>query len=162
MREGRDFRYQMWATGTRELDVPHALPAHLCNPSLPRPHFSQNDPPMLEALVLPAQALVVLVGAEYLCAEESVTFGLERAVVDRFRFLDLAEGPGFGSCPETPVRCEWRRMISNLTLGSEKIQKVFHGFSRVVFEGVGTENLISIVVALDVSVPSVHPSSPVF
>ena len=116
----------------RELDVTHALPAHLGDRHL-HPALFADHSAMLETLVLPAQALVVLVGPEYLGAEESVTLRLERAVVDRFRLLDLAEGPGSDLV---------RRRQSNtngiedldLTLGSEKIQKVFHGFSRVVFE----------------------------
>ena len=48
---------------------------------------------VLEALVLAAQALVVLDRSEDLGAEQAVTLRLEGAVVDGFRLLDLAEGP---------------------------------------------------------------------
>ena len=48
---------------------------------------------MLQALVLAAQALVVLHRPEDLGAEQAVAFRLEGAVVDRFRLLDLAERP---------------------------------------------------------------------
>src|SRR5438093_602349 len=44
-------------------------------------------------LVLPAVALVVLGGTEDLGAEESIPFGLEGAVVDRFRLLHLTMRP---------------------------------------------------------------------
>src|SRR5690606_617050 len=50
--------------------------------------------PVLQALVLAAQALVVLDGAEDLGAEQAVTLGLEGPVVDGFRLLDFTEGPG--------------------------------------------------------------------
>jgi hypothetical protein len=49
---------------------------------------------MLQALVLAAQALVVLHGSEDLGAEQAVTLGLERAVVDGLRLLHFAVRPG--------------------------------------------------------------------
>src|SRR5262249_45838091 len=52
-----------------------------------------HDPTVPHALVLAAIALVVLRGPEDLGAEQPVTFGLERAVVDGLRFLDLAVRP---------------------------------------------------------------------
>src|SRR5262249_17560018 len=48
---------------------------------------------VLHPLVLAAQALVILDRPEDARAEEAVAFGLERAVIDRFRLLDLAEAP---------------------------------------------------------------------
>jgi len=48
---------------------------------------------VLQALVLAAQALVVLDRPEDLGAEQAVALRLERAVVDRLGLLDLAEGP---------------------------------------------------------------------
>src|SRR6185295_15981318 len=48
---------------------------------------------VLEALVLAAQALVVLDRAEDLGAEEAIPLRLERAVVDRLRLLHLAVRP---------------------------------------------------------------------
>ena len=77
----------------RELDVAHALTAHLglrdFHAALLADHAA-----MLEALVLAAQALVVLHGSEDLGAEQAVAFRLERAVVDGLRLLDLAVRPG--------------------------------------------------------------------
>jgi hypothetical protein len=49
---------------------------------------------MLDALVLAAGTLPVLHGTEDALAEQAAFFGLERAVVDGFRILDLALGPG--------------------------------------------------------------------
>src|SRR6266581_188960 len=51
------------------------------------------DAAMLQALVLAAQALVILDRAEYLGAEQAVPLRLEGPVVDRFRLLDFAVGP---------------------------------------------------------------------
>jgi hypothetical protein len=48
---------------------------------------------VLQALVLAAQALVVLDRAEDLGAEQAVAFRLEGPVVDRLGLLDLAERP---------------------------------------------------------------------
>jgi hypothetical protein len=48
---------------------------------------------VLQALVLAAQALVILDWTENLGAEEAVTLGLERAVVDRLGLLHFAVRP---------------------------------------------------------------------
>ena len=59
MRDGSDFRNQMCAVGLGELDVAHALAAHLG-----LRHFDAallaDHAAVLQALVLAAQALVVL------------------------------------------------------------------------------------------------------
>ena len=98
MRLGSDFRNQMCATGRGQFDMAHPLAPHL----LER-HFDAallaDDAAILHALVLAAQALVVLDRAEDAGAEQAVTLGLERAVVDGFRLLDLAVGPARGSAP---------------------------------------------------------------
>src|SRR5438045_7359376 len=52
-----------------------------------------NDSLVFHALVLAAQAFVILDRTEDAGAEQAVTLGLERAVVDRLGLLDLAEGP---------------------------------------------------------------------
>src|SRR5262249_1617828 len=52
-----------------------------------------HDPTVLHALVLAADALVVLHRPEDLRAEQAIPFRLERAVVDRLRLLDLAMRP---------------------------------------------------------------------
>ena len=75
-----------------ELDMAHALAADLRDGDLDAALFA-DDALVLHALVLAAQAFVVLDRAEDARAEQAVTLGLERAVVDRLRLLDLAEGP---------------------------------------------------------------------
>src|SRR6478609_11649828 len=70
----------------------HALAANLGNGHLDAALFA-DDALVLHALVFAAQALVVLDRAEDARAEWAVTLGLERAVVDRLRLLDLAERP---------------------------------------------------------------------
>src|SRR6185369_10659978 len=52
-----------------------------------------DDALVLHALVLAAQALVVLHRTEDAGAEQAVALGLEGPVVDRLRLLDLAKGP---------------------------------------------------------------------
>ena len=70
----------------------HALTADLRDGDLDAALFA-DDSLVLHALVLAAQAFVVLDRTEDARAEQAVTLGLERAVVDRLRLLDLAEGP---------------------------------------------------------------------
>src|SRR6266508_4537435 len=53
-----------------------------------------DDALVLHALVFAAQALVVLDRPEDARAEQPVALGLEGAVVDGLRLLDLAVGPG--------------------------------------------------------------------
>src|SRR5690606_21894114 len=75
-----------------KLDVAHALTADLGHGHLDAALLAHHAL-VLHALVLAAQALVVLHRAEDARAEQAVTLGLERAVVDGLRLLDLAEGP---------------------------------------------------------------------
>ena len=75
-----------------QLDVAHALAAHLGLRHLDAALLA-DDAAVLHALVLAAQALVVLDRAEDLGAEQAVALRLERAVVDRFRLLHFAERP---------------------------------------------------------------------
>ena len=49
---------------------------------------------MFDAFILAARTLPVLDGTEDAFAEQAAFFGLERAVVDGFRILDFALGPG--------------------------------------------------------------------
>src|SRR5690606_14103450 len=76
-----------------QLDVRHALTANLgqgdFNAALLADHTA-----VLEALVLAAQALVVLDRAKDLGAEQAVTLGLERTVVDGLWLFDFTKGPG--------------------------------------------------------------------
>ena len=76
----------------RQLDVAHALAT-----DLGQRHFGTallaDHATVLHALVLAAQALVVLDRSEDGGAEQAVTLGLEGTVVDRFRLLHFAERP---------------------------------------------------------------------
>jgi hypothetical protein len=72
--------------------VAHALAAHLGQRDFHAALLADHAA-VLEALVLAAQALVVLDRAENLGAEQTVPLRLEGAVVDGLRLLDLAVGP---------------------------------------------------------------------
>ena len=76
----------------RELDVAHPLAAHLGERDFDAALLADHAA-VLQALVLAAQALVVLDRPEDLRAEEAVALGLERPVVDRLRLLDFAVRP---------------------------------------------------------------------
>src|SRR3546814_9528889 len=73
-------------------DMAHPLAADLRHSDFDTALFA-DDALVLHALVLAAQAFIVLDRTEDAGAEQAVTFRLERAVVDGFRLLDLAEGP---------------------------------------------------------------------
>ena len=75
-----------------ELDVAHPLAAHLRARDLDATTLT-DDALEPDALVLAAVALPVLGRPEDLLAEQAVLLGLERAVVDRLRLLDLAVRP---------------------------------------------------------------------
>src|SRR5690606_17139621 len=76
-----------------QLDMAHALAPDLrerdFNAALLADHAA-----ILHPLVLAAQALVVLDRTEDARAEQAIAFRLEGPVVDGFRLLDLAIGPG--------------------------------------------------------------------
>ena len=76
----------------RELDVAHALAPHPRQRHLDAALLA-DDALVLHALVLAAQALVVLDRPEDARAEQPVALGLEGAVVDGLGLLDLAVGP---------------------------------------------------------------------
>src|SRR5580698_6119494 len=76
-----------------QLDVPHPLAPHFCERDLDAALLA-DDATELHALVLAAQALVVLDRAEDAGAEQAVPLRLEGAVVDGLRLLDLAVRPG--------------------------------------------------------------------
>jgi hypothetical protein len=75
-----------------QLDMAHALAADLLQRDLDAA-FLADDAAILHALVLAAEALVVLDRPEDPGAEQAVTLGLEGPVVDRLGLLDLAVGP---------------------------------------------------------------------
>src|SRR5690606_11623487 len=75
-----------------QFDVTHALATHLGDGDFNTALFA-NDTAVLQALVLAAKTLVVLVGTKDLGAEQTVTLRLERAVVDRLGLAYSAERP---------------------------------------------------------------------
>ena len=79
--------------GSGELDMAHALTANARQRDFDAALFA-DDALVLHALVLAAQAFVVLDRPEDARAEQTVTFRLERTVVDGFRLLDLTVRPG--------------------------------------------------------------------
>src|SRR5205823_8519663 len=76
----------------RQLDVAHALAAHL-GPRHLDAALVADDALVAVALVLSAVALPVPGGAEDALAEKTVALRAERAVVDRLRLRDLAVRP---------------------------------------------------------------------
>ncbi len=76
-----------------QFDVRHTLTTNLGKRDFDATLLADHAA-MLEALVLAAQALVVLDRAKDLGAEQAFTLGLERTVVDGLRFLHFTEGPG--------------------------------------------------------------------
>ena len=93
MRDGSDFRNQMCATGAASSMWPMRSRRTRAERDLDRALLA-DDALVLHALVLAAQALVVLDRPEDARAEQAVALGLEGAVVDGLRLLDLAVGPG--------------------------------------------------------------------
>src|ERR1700749_3306627 len=73
--------------------MPHALAAHLGQGDLDTALLA-DDAAELHPLVLAAQALVVLDRTKDTGTEQPIAFRLEGPVVDRFRLLDFAVGPG--------------------------------------------------------------------
>ncbi|MNK62339.1 hypothetical protein D3C87_815130 [compost metagenome] len=75
-----------------QFDVRHALTTNFCqrdfNAALLADHTT-----VLQALVLTAQALVILYRAKDLGAEQAVTLRFERTVVDGFRLFNFTERP---------------------------------------------------------------------
>ncbi len=92
-REGMHLKNQIWETGHGQLDVPHALAA-----DAGQRHFDAatvaDHAAVLDPLVLAAGAFPVLDRAEDALAKQAALFRLEGAVIDRFRVLDFALGPG--------------------------------------------------------------------
>ena len=78
--------------GRGQFDMAHALAADLLQRDF-HTAFLADDAAIFHALVFAAQAFVILDRAKDTRAEQAVTLGLERAVVDGFGLLDLAEGP---------------------------------------------------------------------
>src|ERR1700682_5045075 len=75
-----------------QLDMAHAVASHLRQGDLD-PAFLADDAAILHALVLAAQALIILDRTKYAGAEQPVSLRLEGAVVDRLGLFVLAIGP---------------------------------------------------------------------
>src|SRR6185369_10422108 len=75
-----------------QFDMAHALAAHFGKGDFDAALLA-DDAAILHALVLAAQALVVLDRPKDTGAEQTIPLRLEGAVVDGFRFLDLAVRP---------------------------------------------------------------------
>src|SRR5258708_23383967 len=71
----------------------HAVAPHLGEGHLDTAFLADNAA-IFHALVLAAQALVILDWTEDAGTKQPVTLGLEGPIVDRLRLLDLAVGPG--------------------------------------------------------------------
>ena len=92
MRDGHGLQEPDVRHGRRQLDMAHALAADLRLDDLDAALLA-DDALVLHALVLAAQALVVLDRAEDLGAEEAVALRLEGPVVDGLGLAHLAIGP---------------------------------------------------------------------
>src|SRR5436190_4225361 len=75
-----------------KFDVTHPFAPHARKRHLYRA-FLADDAFVFHALVLAAQALVILDGTENPRAEQAIAFGLEGAVIDGLRLFDLAIRP---------------------------------------------------------------------
>ncbi len=104
--------------------------AHAVTTDLGLGHFDAallaDHAAVLEALVLAAQALVVLDRAEDLGAEQAVTLGLERAVVDGLRLLHFAERPRADLLGRGQPDLDRIEMLIGREL-LEQVQQTFHG-----------------------------------
>ncbi|MCY1530064.1 hypothetical protein D9M68_652400 [compost metagenome] len=110
-----------------QLDVAHALAAHLGQGDFHTALLADHTA-VLEALVLAAQALVVLHRAEDLGAEQAIALRLEGTVVDGLRLLHFTEGPGTDHLGRGQTNTDGIELF-DLTLVFQQIQQVFQGLS---------------------------------
>ncbi len=108
----------------RELDVAHALAPDLRLRDFDAALLADHAA-MLQALVLAAKALVVLHGPEDLGAEQTVTFRLERAVVDGLRLLHFAVRPGADHLRRGEPDLDRIEVLDRSVL-LEQLEKIFH------------------------------------
>ena len=139
-----------------QFDMAHALAAHLG-----QRHFDAallaDHAAVLQALVLAAQALVVLDRPEDLGAEKTVALRLERAVVDRFRLLDFAVRPRTDFFRRREADADGIEFFFLRDL-LEQIEQCFHAYSRVIRFGV-TASTFSVVRVSRVPCPHQWPGS---
>src|SRR5438045_9497594 len=98
---------------------------------------------VLQALVLAAQALVVLDRAEDLGAEQAVALRLERPVVDRLGLLDFAERPRAGLLRAGEPDLDGVEVLVGGEL-TEQVQQSLHA-SLLKFVAVRTERTMVLV-----------------
>ena len=107
-----------------QLDVAHPLAANLGERDFDTALLADHAT-VLQALVLAAQALVVLDRPEDLGAEQTIALGLEGPVVDGLRLFDFAIGPGadlLGRCNADLDRVEVFFFLDLL----EQVEQCFH------------------------------------
>ena len=109
-----------------ELDMAHALAADLLQRHLDAAFLADNALE-LHALVLAAQAFIVLHRPEDAAAEQAVALGLEGSVVNRLRLFDLTVGPRqdpLGRCERDAnlIKC-----LSRLRLLEDVVGDLIHG-----------------------------------
>ena len=110
-----------------QFDVRHALTTNLRQSDFHTALLADHAT-MLEALVLSAQALVIFDRAKDLGAEQAITLGLERTVVDGLWLLDLTKGPGTDHLGRSQCNLDGIELF-DLTLVFQQIQQVFQGLS---------------------------------
>ena len=76
----------------RQIDMPHTVAPNFREGYFHAAFFT-DDAAILHPLVFAAQTFVVFYRAKYTRAKQPIAFRLESPVIDRFRFLDLAERP---------------------------------------------------------------------
>ena len=105
-------------------DMPHPLPAYFGLNHLNTTLFT-HDPTVTHPFVLAAVTLVILGRTKNFGAEQAVALGLECAVVDGFRLLDLSVRPGtnhIGRGQRDPDSIKTDRILRLL----KKAKKIFH------------------------------------
>ncbi len=107
-----------------QLDVAHALAAHLGHGDFHAALLAHHAA-MLEALVLAAEALVILDRPEDLGAEQAIALGLEGTVVDGLRLLHFAVGPGTDGLRRGQADLD-RVEVLEFFRGLHQVKKVFH------------------------------------
>ena len=75
-----------------KLDMAHALTAHLGNRNFNAALFA-DDALILHALILTAQALIILYRTKDARAEQAIALWLKSAVIDGFWLFDFAKRP---------------------------------------------------------------------
>ena len=127
----------MWATGTGQIDMAHALTAHLGQGHLDAALLAHHAA-VLEALVFAAQALVVADRAEHLGAEQAIALRLEGAVVDGLRLLDLAVRPGSDHLGRREGNTDGIE-LQRLSLLFDDSEKIFHDLASLGKSGPAAE-----------------------